>query len=75
MRFDEAPADDGTAVICFGTLSGEWPDGNAFENIRFVDWFLVEAGAIKRQRVWNDLTEVAAKRPAKSDRLDKTDPV
>jgi len=66
-RFDEAPADDGTAVTCFGSLRGEWPDGTTFDDIRFVDWFLVEAGTIKRQRVWNDLAEVAAKRTAKPD--------
>jgi len=66
-RFDEAPADDGTAVTCFGNLRGEWPDGTAFDGIRFVDWFLVEAGTIKRQRVWNDLAEVAAKGTAKLD--------
>jgi len=63
-RFDQAPADDGTAVTCFGVLNGEWPDGTGFQDIRFVDWFHVEGGLIKRQLVWNDLAEVAAKRTA-----------
>ncbi|MEQ8832726.1 MAG: tautomerase family protein [Alphaproteobacteria bacterium] len=58
-RFDAAPAEDGTAVTCFGTLYGEWPDGTAFENIRYADWFLLKGGKILRQHVWNDLAETA----------------
>lgn len=58
-RFDAAPAPDGTAITCFGTLSGEWPDGTAFSGIRFCDWFLVGPdGRLVRQEVWNDLAEV-----------------
>ncbi len=40
-----------------GTLAGEWPDGTAFEGIRFVDRFEVTGGRIVRQDVWNDLAE------------------
>ena len=47
-----------TIVWCTGTLWGEWPDGSAFEGIRFVDRFTVRAGLIIDQRVWNDLAEV-----------------
>lgn len=61
-RFDEAPAEDGTAVICQGTLHGEWLDGRAFSGIRFVDWFLVRGGKLVEQRVWNDLAEHTAGR-------------
>ncbi|MEM7498411.1 MAG: tautomerase family protein [Pseudomonadota bacterium] len=46
-----------TAVWIHGTLSGEWPDGTAFEGIRFVDRFLLEGGLIARQDVWNDIAE------------------
>lgn len=56
-RFDAAPAPDGTVVTCFGTLYGEWPDGTAFADIRYADWFLVRDGRIVQQRVWNDLAE------------------
>lgn len=57
-RFDAAPAADGTAVTCFGTLAGEWPDGTPFQDIRFCDWFLVGPdGHLLRQEVWNDLAE------------------
>lgn len=58
-RVDTAPAADGTAVTCFGTLSGEYPDGTAFAGIRFCDWFLVgKDGKLLRQEVWNDMGEM-----------------
>jgi hypothetical protein len=56
-RFDEAPAGDGTVVYCFGTLSGEWPDGKGFSGIRFIDRFTVAGGKLIDQKVWNDLVE------------------
>lgn len=56
-RVDEAPAEGGTVVYCFGTLYGEWPDGGAFEGIRFIDRFAVRAGRLADQKVWNDLGE------------------
>ncbi len=49
---------DGRVVYCRGTLFGEWPDGTAFEGIRFIDRFEVENGKITRQDVWNDMGEV-----------------
>lgn len=45
-------------VYCFGTLSGEWPDGTPFEGIRFIDRFEVVDGLLTRQDVWNDIAEV-----------------
>lgn len=48
----------GRVVWCFGTLSGEWPDGTPFEGIRFVDRFALEGGLLVRQDVWNDIAEV-----------------
>lgn len=47
-------------VYCFGTLSGEWPDGTPFSGIRFIDRFELEGGLITRQDVWNDIAEVKA---------------
>lgn len=49
-----------TLVYCRGTLSGEWPDGSAFDGIRFIDRFEVEGGKIVRQDVWNDIAETKA---------------
>lgn len=48
----------GETAFAQGTLYGHWPDGSAFEGIRFADWFQFEGGLIRRQRVWNDLAEV-----------------
>lgn len=56
-RFDSLPGPDGATVYCFGTLSGEWPDGRAFAGIRFIDRFEIVDGRIARQQVWNDIAE------------------
>ena len=54
-------AGDAAIVYCRGTLSGEWPDGAAFEGIRFIDRFEVVGGKITKQDVWNDIAETKAK--------------
>ena len=59
--YDEAFAAHETIVICHGTLHGEWPDGTAFEGIRFVDRFTIVDGRITSQKVWNDLAEIQAR--------------
>ncbi len=51
---------DAAIVYCRGTLSGEWPDGTAFEGIRFIDRFEVVSGKITKQDVWNDIAKVRA---------------
>jgi phenylpyruvate tautomerase PptA (4-oxalocrotonate tautomerase family) len=53
--FDCAFHGTSATVFCFGTLSGIWPDGTAFEGIRFIDRFELEGEAITSQMVWNDL--------------------
>lgn len=57
-RFDESWGDDATVVHCSGTLHGVWPDGSAFDGIRFIDRFEIVDGLIARQDVWNDLAEM-----------------
>lgn len=44
-------------VLIMGFLSGEWREGGAFSNVRFVDWFELRDGKIARQHVWNDTGE------------------
>jgi len=57
--FDALQSPDEHAVVyCRGTLSGEWPDGTAFDGIRFIDRFEVSGGLLTRQDVWNDIAEV-----------------
>lgn len=61
-RFDVAAAGNDAAVYCFGVLYGEWPDGTAFDHIRFIDRFTVRDGLLADQMVWNDLGEAASAR-------------
>ncbi|MEZ5740361.1 MAG: tautomerase family protein [Burkholderiaceae bacterium] len=56
-QVEECWQDDHTVVWCYGTLFGTWPDGQAFEGIRFVDRFTVRDGLLVDQLVWNDLAE------------------
>lgn len=56
-HFDESWQGDRTVVYCTGNLNGVWPNGTAFENIRFIDRFEVVDGLLVRQDVWNDLGE------------------
>ena len=61
-RFDVCAGPDGPIVYCFGTLSGEWPDGSGFSDIRFIDRFSIRDGLFADQMVWNDLAEVSHQR-------------
>lgn len=56
-RFDETNTHSDKVVYCFGTLSGELPDGTRFEGIRFIDRFTICGDKLIDQQVWNDLTE------------------
>ena len=56
---DVIEADRRTAVYCFGTLYGEWINGQPFEGIRFIDRFVLVDGKIVSQEVWNDTGEVS----------------
>lgn len=54
---DAWESDGRVRAMVTGTLYGQWHDGTAFEDIRFVDWFELESGKIARQHVWNDTGE------------------
>jgi ketosteroid isomerase-like protein len=56
-RFDAVPGADETIVYSIGTLYGEWPDGTAFKDNRYIDRFVVRGGKIVRMDVWNDSAE------------------
>ncbi|MBC7804267.1 MAG: nuclear transport factor 2 family protein [Candidatus Parcubacteria bacterium] len=61
-RIDEFTAADGVVVYNYGTLRGQWVDGEAFDGVRYIDRFLIRGGKIADQKVWNDLAVVAAAR-------------
>jgi ketosteroid isomerase-like protein len=50
--------DDGVIVYVMGQLAGMALSGDAFEDVRFIDRFVVTEGLIASHRVWNDLAEV-----------------
>lgn len=58
--FEALQGDNCAVVYVRGTLYGEWPDGTAFEGIRYIDRFEVTAGQITKQDVWNDIAETKA---------------
>ena len=55
--FDTALNGQDAVVTCFGRLHGIWPDGTAFQDIRFMDRFTISGEKITSQMVWNDLAE------------------
>ena len=56
-RFEALAGGEGMVVYCYGMLSGEWPDGEPFTNIRFIDRFVLRDGQLADQKVWNDLAD------------------
>lgn len=58
--FEAFQGADAAVVYTRGTLAGVWPDGGAFEGIRFIDRFELIGGKITKQDVWNDIAEVKA---------------
>jgi phenylpyruvate tautomerase PptA (4-oxalocrotonate tautomerase family) len=59
-RVDVTAGESGAIVYCFGGLYGQWPGGEPFEGIRYIDRFEIDGGLITRQDVWNDMGEVRA---------------
>lgn len=54
----EQPGD--VSVTSMGRLYGENLHGQSFAEVRYVDVFLLRAGRISEQLVWNDLAESGA---------------
>lgn len=59
-RVETLDEGDRATVFVTGTLHGEWPDGEHFAGIRFIDRFVVTADGIAEQDVWNDLADYRA---------------
>ena len=56
-KFDAVADGDQVIVYIFGTLEGEALDGSPFSGVRFIDRFVLVAGRIIDQKVWNDMAE------------------
>ncbi|WP_434441636.1 nuclear transport factor 2 family protein [Lentzea sp. E54] len=58
-------------VFSIGRLYGENLHGVAFDNVRYVDRFVVRDGLIVEQRVWNDLAETGVLNARTAGELDE----
>ena len=56
-HFDSLITKNTIIVYCYGTLYGEWLNGNRFSEIRFIDRFTIKDKKLLDQLVWNDLAE------------------
>ncbi len=70
-EYDCADGPDSTVVFSVGRLYGENLHGVAFDNVRYVDRFMVRDGLIVEQRVWNDLAETGVLHARADDDLDE----
>lgn len=50
-------------VVSRGTLYGEDLSGQPFEDIAYIDYFVIEGGLIAEQHVWNHLAAAGIMRP------------
>jgi hypothetical protein len=57
-RFDVARDGEDAVVYAVGAVSGTFGDGTDFEDVRFVDRFVVRHGAIVRMDAWSDIADV-----------------
>jgi hypothetical protein len=55
--FDVSVNGDAAVVYSFGTMSGTWLDGSAFQGVRFVDRFGLWHGLIATLDVFSDMAE------------------
>ncbi len=55
--FDVSFNGDSAVVYSFGTMSGTWLDGSAFQGVRFIDRFGLQSGLITTLDVFSDMAE------------------
>lgn len=70
-RYFEGKSSEGDIVVSMGMLYGVDLDGNPFDNIRYVDTFVLENSLIKEQLVWNDLAKSGIGQIANKEKEDK----
>lgn len=56
-RYFEGTNGDDSVVVSIGSLYGVDLDGQRFDNVRYIDTFVIQDGLIKEQLVWNDLAK------------------
>lgn len=56
-RFFETVSGGDGVVVSTGALYGVDVDGEPFDDVRYIDTFVIRDGLIREQLVWNDLAE------------------
>jgi len=56
-QYDACDAALGVVVYAHGTMSGEWRDGGQFQDVRWVDRFLIQNGRIMELQTLSEIGE------------------
>lgn len=60
-QYDACDAALGVVVYARGTMSGEWRDGGSFQDVRWVDRFLIRDGRITELQTLSEIGEFRAR--------------
>ena len=60
-RFDVVEDGEDIVIYAVGGVSGTFGDGTDFDDVRFVDRFIVRDGAIVRMEAWSDIADLRLK--------------
>lgn len=60
-RYDEIKTADGGIVFAMGSMAGEWNNGTAYANIRYIDRFEIRSGKIVDMHVFSDMADFRPK--------------
>lgn len=56
-HFEALAGPHGMTVYCFGTMSGTWLDDSRYEDVRYIDRFVIAHGRISDMKVWSDMAD------------------
>ena len=59
-QFDACDAALGVVVYAHGLMSGEWRDGGRFQDVQWVDRFLIQHGGIAELQILSEIGEFRA---------------
>lgn len=63
-RYFEGVSGNDAVVVSMGGLYGVDLEGHPFDNVRYIDTFVIRDGLIREQLVWNDLAKEGIGRKA-----------
>ncbi len=56
-HFEALAEENSVVVYCFGTMSGAWLDRSRYQDVRYIDRFVIRNGRISDMKVWSDMAE------------------